>query len=98
MSSDVRKQRTAAIAKADERLLAELGYKQEFQRAFTPLEVYIMSSTTYIFPLIFPKRYSGSRSVLLGSCPLSRQSVPPFHSRHYLPLDYIQLSLVLLRS
>lgn len=43
MSSDVRKQRTAAIAKADENLLAELGYKQEFQRAFTPLEVYIMS-------------------------------------------------------
>jgi hypothetical protein len=43
MSSDVRKQRTAAIAKADETLLAELGYKQEFQRAFTPLEVYIMS-------------------------------------------------------
>lgn len=40
MSSDIRKQRTAAIAKADERLLAELGYKQEFQRAFTPHEVY----------------------------------------------------------
>jgi hypothetical protein len=29
----------AAEAEADERLLAELGYKQEFQRAFTPLEV-----------------------------------------------------------
>jgi hypothetical protein len=27
------------IAKADEALLAELGYKQEFKRAFTPLEV-----------------------------------------------------------
>lgn len=27
------------IAKADEQLLAELGYKQEFKRAFTPLEV-----------------------------------------------------------
>ena len=27
------------IAAADEALLAELGYKQEFQRAFTPLEV-----------------------------------------------------------
>ena len=40
MSSDIRKQRTTAIAKADERLLAELGYKQEFQRAFTPHEVY----------------------------------------------------------
>jgi len=28
-----------AIAKADEALLAELGYKQEFKREFTPLEV-----------------------------------------------------------
>ena len=27
------------LAGADERLLAELGYKQEFKRAFTPLEV-----------------------------------------------------------
>ncbi|KAI0063022.1 APC amino acid permease [Artomyces pyxidatus] len=32
--------RKAAIAQADESLLAELGYKQEFQRAFTPLEVF----------------------------------------------------------
>ncbi|KAG1851835.1 amino acid permease-domain-containing protein [Suillus subalutaceus] len=29
-----------AIGKADEALLAELGYKQEFKRAFTPLEVF----------------------------------------------------------
>ncbi|OAX32315.1 amino acid transporter [Rhizopogon vinicolor AM-OR11-026] len=29
-----------AVAKADEALLAELGYKQEFKRAFTPLEVF----------------------------------------------------------
>ncbi|KAI9571846.1 amino acid/polyamine transporter I [Boletus coccyginus] len=28
------------IANADEKLLAELGYKQEFKRAFTPLEVF----------------------------------------------------------
>ena len=27
------------IANADDQLLAELGYKQEFKRAFTPLEV-----------------------------------------------------------
>ena len=40
MSSDARKQHTATIVNADEKLLAELGYKQEFQRAFTPLEVY----------------------------------------------------------
>lgn len=40
MSSGARKQSTATIANADEKLLAELGYKQEFQRAFTPLEVY----------------------------------------------------------
>ncbi|KAG2047467.1 amino acid transporter [Suillus hirtellus] len=29
-----------AVAMADEALLAELGYKQEFKRAFTPLEVF----------------------------------------------------------
>ncbi|KAJ8522185.1 hypothetical protein ONZ45_g1230 [Pleurotus djamor] len=29
-----------AVAKADEALLATLGYKQEFQRAFTPLECF----------------------------------------------------------
>ena len=39
MSGDNRKN---AIAIADEALLAELGYKQEFQRAFTPLEVHII--------------------------------------------------------
>jgi hypothetical protein len=32
----------------------------------------------------------------LGSCPLSRWSVPPLRSQRYSPLD--QLSLVLLRS
>lgn len=31
--------RAEAIRKKDEALLAELGYKQEFKRAFTPLEV-----------------------------------------------------------
>jgi hypothetical protein len=41
MSSGDRKQHTATVtSNADEKLLAELGYKQEFQRAFTPLEVY----------------------------------------------------------
>jgi len=34
--------RKHAIAKADEALLAELGYKQEFKRAFTPLEVSVL--------------------------------------------------------
>ncbi|KAH7909980.1 amino acid/polyamine transporter I [Hygrophoropsis aurantiaca] len=32
--------RQVATAKADEDLLAQLGYKQEFKRAFTPLEVF----------------------------------------------------------
>lgn len=36
-------QKTLTIANADEKLLAELGYKQEFQRAFTPLEVFGIS-------------------------------------------------------
>ena len=43
MSSYIRRQHTVAVAKADEGLLAELGYKQEFQREFTPLEVYFTS-------------------------------------------------------
>jgi hypothetical protein len=52
MSSDAREQRTATIANADENLLAELGYKQEFQRAFTPLEVYYVI-ITYVISLIY---------------------------------------------
>ncbi|KAF8130354.1 amino acid/polyamine transporter I [Boletus edulis] len=35
--------RKEAIARADEKLLSELGYKQEFKRAFTPLEVFGIS-------------------------------------------------------
>ena len=31
--------RKAEITRRDEELLAQLGYKQEFKRAFTPLEV-----------------------------------------------------------
>jgi len=52
MSSDARKQRTATLAGADEKLLAELGYKQEFQRAFTPLEVYYVIIAYINFHLI----------------------------------------------
>jgi hypothetical protein len=51
MSSYIRRQRTVAVAKADERLLAELGYKQEFQREFTPLEVYFTSYLLTSLPL-----------------------------------------------
>jgi hypothetical protein len=32
--------RKAAIKRADEELLAALGYKQEFKREFTPLQVF----------------------------------------------------------
>ncbi len=74
MSPHVRKQRTATIANDDEKLLAKLGYKQEFQRAFTPLEVYyVISLCKHLFK--FPKRCSGSRLVSSDSCLLSRQSV-----------------------
>ena len=38
MATEERRQKTA-IEIADEELLASLGYKQEFQRAFTGLEV-----------------------------------------------------------
>ena len=38
--SDYRK---AAVKRADEELLAALGYKQEFKREFKPLEVFGIS-------------------------------------------------------
>ncbi|KAJ3483876.1 hypothetical protein NLI96_g6014 [Meripilus lineatus] len=38
--SDPKNQKKAAIARGDEELLASLGYKQEFQRAFTGLETF----------------------------------------------------------
>ncbi|KAG6370727.1 amino acid/polyamine transporter I [Boletus reticuloceps] len=51
-----------AIERADEQLLAELGYKQEFKRAFTPLEVFgIAFSIIGLLPSI--------ASVLLYSLP-----------------------------
>ncbi|OJA10130.1 hypothetical protein AZE42_09371 [Rhizopogon vesiculosus] len=63
--------REHAIAKADEALLAELGYKQEFKRAFTPLEVFgIAFSIIGLLPSIaydiFPRdsslqRYSSNQ-------------------------------------
>jgi len=63
-----------AVTKADERLLAELGYKQEFQREFTPLEVYFTSYLLTSLPLTNRNcRYLEFRSVSLDSCPLSRQ-------------------------
>jgi hypothetical protein len=80
MSSDARKQSTAAIANADEKLLAELGYKQEFQRAFTPLEVYYVITPYVIFYL-----------ASLDSCPQLRQSVLSFFlfvNGHYSPFDH----------
>ena len=41
------------VAAADEALLASLGYKQEFKRHFTPLEVFGVSfSIIGIFPSI----------------------------------------------
>jgi hypothetical protein len=70
-----------AVAKADERLLAELGYKQEFQREFTPLEVYFTSYflSSKSLPLHPPHsqiancRYLGFPLVSLDSCLPSRQ-------------------------
>jgi hypothetical protein len=58
MSVDVQGQRKAAIAESDERLLAKLGYKQEFQRAFRPLEVLRPSSHLYLFVTLTSHRFS----------------------------------------
>ena len=91
MSWDARKQSTATIANADEKLLAELGYKQEFQRAFTPLEVYYVITPYVIFYLNFFKRCLVSRLASLDSCPQLRQSVSSFFlfvNGHYSPFDH----------
>jgi len=81
MSSYIRRQHTVAVAKADERLLAELGYKQEFQREFTPLEVYFTSYMLTSLPLTTRNcRYLEFRLVSLGSCLLSRQCRVPLFS------------------
>jgi hypothetical protein len=64
MSSDARKQRTATVANADEKLLAKLGYKQEFQRAFTPLEVCYVIIAYVIFHLISQKVFGISFSIV----------------------------------
>lgn len=39
--------RKQEVALADEALLASLGYKQEFKRAFTPLEVRMLFCIIY---------------------------------------------------
>jgi hypothetical protein len=85
MSSDDRKQHTATIANADEKLLAELGYKQEFQRAFTPLEVYYVIITYVISHLIFSK---GVRYLVQHCWTLALNCVSPSHpfrSQRYSP-------------
>ena len=53
MSVDIQKQRKQAIAKADEELLADLGYKQEFRRAFKPIEV-LSFLLSHCFPDLSP--------------------------------------------
>jgi hypothetical protein len=75
MSADIRKQRKHAIAKADEELLAELGYKQEFRRAFKPIEVFCFLFVTRTTPISF--RFLESRSASLVSFLLLRQSRCP---------------------
>jgi hypothetical protein len=98
MPSDDQKQHTATIANDDEKLLAELGYKQEFQRAFTPLEACYVIIAYVISPLNLPKRCSVSRSASLDSCPQLRQPVVSFFSSTTLFTIRPQLSFILLRS
>lgn len=64
MSSGPRKQGTATIANADEKLLAELGYTQELQRAFTPLEVYYVIINYVISHLSSQKVFGISFSIV----------------------------------
>jgi hypothetical protein len=81
MSIDVRKQRTAAIAESDERLLAELGYKQEFQRAFTPLEVCYVITARINIPISSSQKVFGIAFSIVGVLP-SIASVSPLGFIH----------------
>ena len=74
-----------AIARSDEALLAQLGYKQEFKRAFTPLEVRLLRlsqapvDSRDSFALVGARRCSGCPSALLASCRPLRMSHPFYH-------------------
>lgn len=48
--------RSSAVARADEELLASLGYKQEFQRAFTGVEVRTSLANLHVSPNIVLQR------------------------------------------
>jgi len=54
----IKDSRRAKIQLADEKLLADLGYKQEFKREFTPIEVYLTRSIRFTAQLT---RYQGLR-------------------------------------
>lgn len=58
--------RRMAVEAADEALLAELGYKQEFRRAFTPLEVRSFSENLLRLCPYHQHRCLASRSVSSG--------------------------------
>ncbi|CAE6429264.1 unnamed protein product [Rhizoctonia solani] len=66
------KESRARIAQADEELLASLGYKQEFKRAFTPFEVFgIAFSIIALLPsiascLVYSLPYGGAVSMVWG--------------------------------
>jgi hypothetical protein len=52
------------VKQADEELLASLGYKQEFKRAFTPLEV--RSSVSHLLTPLTVNRFLALRSLSLA--------------------------------
>jgi hypothetical protein len=71
------------IAKADEALLTELGYEQEFKRAFTPLEVHTLPQLK-LFARLNGKATAGLRHSFQyhWPAPLDRAShLLCFHSR-----------------
>ncbi|KAH7342012.1 APC amino acid permease [Rhizoctonia solani] len=65
-------ERKTQVAQADEELLASLGYKQEFKRAFTPFEVFgIAFSIIALLPsiascLVYSLPYGGPVSMVWG--------------------------------
>ena len=58
-----------AIVRTDEQLLAELGYKQEFKRAFTRLEVIGSTPTLYCPPTEAHAQVFGIAFSIIGLVP-----------------------------
>ena len=80
MTTTQKQKQKTAIELADEELLASLGYKQEFQRAFTGLEVSdrYVAAKSLVAPVMLREHLRYWRAVGLNSSVLSVVSCQTF--------------------